>query len=332
MGEEIQMPRSGVWHLRSKKDPRWNHTGQYSALLGDPPLATPAEGQAAIQELQSSLAESPPDDLQLVSLPYPRPALKKLFDFHAFAVTERQVALHHLTGTGGLSEMNLNMNEALLSLGKPGQSPLYRLPAQFLGMLAQDRSWWQWGWAREEKLPFGRAALSSVHAVREYGTQHEIPELTYAEIALGIEGDRPWFNGDYLAMVSTHICRADFYVALPATDDRLLWMYWLISAPDVPPYPTSESRQFASGIAQAMVPWASALEGSAGRDLVRAYAEQKQCRISEVGDRRLRVDASSGGHLFVDFDESGAIAGIELPEERPPVPKKDSWLGRLFRR
>ena len=330
MGEAIHAPRSGIWHLRSKKDPRWNREGQYSSLLDDMPPAMPTEAQEAVDECRSSLGP-PPDDLQAISLPYPSQKLKRLFDFNAFAVTERQVALHQLTREGGLSEMGIDIRAAEVHVGKPGQVPVYRLAAQFLGFLSQGPAVWQWGWVCEEKGSLGPAALKSAQMVKEYGKQHDIPELSYAEITLGTADDRPWFNGDYLAMIATHICHADFYISGPVPNAPELVMYWVIKAPQVPAQPRSESRRMASAISQTMAAWANAIGGSNGRDIIRAYANLKGCRIAEIGGRRLQLDPSSGGPLFVDFDESGAIHGLELPAEQQ-VPKKASWLHRLFDR
>jgi hypothetical protein len=328
MADELRIPRSGVWHLRSKKDPRWNREGQYSSLLGEPPLAIPTQAQEAVEELRSSLG-SPPDDLQAVSLPYPGPKLKKLFDLNAFAVTERQVALHELTREGGLSEMSIDIRAAEVCLGKPGQAPEYRLPAQFLGFLSLEPPAWQWGWVCEEKGSLGPGALKSVQTVRQYGEQHDISELSYAEIALGTADDRPWFNADYLAMIATHICHADFYISGPVPNAPELVMYWVITAAQVPSQPMSESRRMASAISQTMAAWANAISGSSGREIIRAYANQKRCQLAEVNERRLQIDPPSGEALFVDFDESGAIHGLELPTERPEA-KKASWLNRLF--
>jgi hypothetical protein len=328
MADGMQLPRSGVWHLRSKKDPRWNREGQYSSLLGEPPLQIPTEAQEAVEELRSTLGSGPPDDLQTISLPYPRPKLKRLFDFNAFAVTERQAALDQIIGEGGLS-VGFDIRAAEVYLGKPGQAPVYRLAAQFLGFLSMDPAGWQWGWVCEEKGSLGPAALKSVQMVREYGKQHDIPELSHAEISLGTADDRPWFNGDYLAMIATHICHADFYISGYVPHAPELMMYWAITAPQVPSHPKSESRRMASAISQTMAAWANAIYGSSGREIIRAYASQKGCHIADVGDRRLQIDTPSGGPLFVDFDESGAIHGIELPAERQE-PQKASWLNRLL--
>jgi uncharacterized protein DUF6882 len=331
MADSLPMPRSGVWHLRSKIDPRWNCQGQYGSLLSDEPLATPTEAHQACEALKISLRAEPPDDMQWVALPYPSPQFRRLFDFHVFAVTERQVDLHKLTLESGLGQLSIDFTRAEISLGRPGSEPQYRLPAQFLGFLDREQSCWQWGWMAQEKGSLNPAALRSAAVLREYGQAHEIPELTYSEIWLGTADDRPWFNADYLAVVSAHLCKAGFYTSGPVPDAPELLMYWLVSAPEVPQCPLSPARRMATGISQAMAAWAEALAGSDGRAIISAYAEQRNCRVSAEGPRRVRIDEPSGGYLHVDFDESGHIAGLELPAEQTE-PAKPSWLNRLIGR
>jgi hypothetical protein len=166
--------------------------------------------------------------------------------------------------------------------------------------------------------------------VKNYGIQHEIPELVYPLIPLGSAEDRPWFNVDYLLMATAHLCQADFYVAMPFDDAQEFLMFWFVQAPDLLPQPPSESRRFFDVIRQAMPHWTSALNGAVGRELVRAYTDQKGYRVSGASNDRLRVDTLSGEHLFVQFDDSGNIAGLELPDERGTQPHKTSWLRRLF--
>ena len=157
--------------------------------------------------------------------------------------------------------------------------------------------------------------LRSARIVRDYGLQHEIPELTYEVIPLGSVDDRPWFNVDYLLMATAHLCQADFYFAMSLERATEFLMYWLVPAPELLPQPASESRRFFDVIREAMPHWASALQGTVGREVVRAYSDQKGYRVSAAGSDRLRVDTLSGEHLFVQFDDSGNIAGIELPDD-----------------
>jgi len=290
------------------------------------------EAQVAMEELQAALGESPPSDLRLISLPYPSPKLKKLFSFHVFAAAEKQTLFKSLIREqeGGLSEVTMNRAEGVLSLGRPGETASHRLSAQFIGFLAVNQARWQWSWFSEEASDMDPATLRFAGIIRDYGIQQEIPELTYEIIPLGCTDDRPWFNVDYLLMATAHLCHADFYVAMPFDDAQEFLMFWFVQAPQLLPEPTSESRRFFDVIREAMPLWDSALEGTVGREVIRAYSYQKGYRVSVASSNRLRVDTLSGEHLFVQFDDSGNIAGLELPEERRAQPEKASWLSRLF--
>jgi hypothetical protein len=332
MAEDVRFPRSGLWNLHSKTDRRWDLQGQYSSFEPDSsPMPLPVEARQALEELAASMGEGPPDDLSCIWRPYPTPRLRKLFDANAFLATEKQGTFHVLTQEMGLGTLNMDLARGELSFSKPGQEPTHRFPAQFIGLLAQEHSCWQWGWVCEERGSMSPAVLKSAREIREFGQQQKVPELTFAEIALGCGDDRPWFNGDYLAMVARHLCRADFSVAAPAPDAPGLVMYWIVTAPDVLPIPRNESARIGHVIREAMADWADALRDSDGRELVRAYAAQKDCTVTEVAERRLRIDSPSGGHIFIDFEESGGISGIEFPPEPEPEPKKVSWFKGLFR-
>jgi hypothetical protein len=331
MAEEVHIPRSGLWNLHSKKDRRWNLQGQYSSMeWGPSPTSLPVEARQALEELTASLGEDPPDDVRFIFRPYPTPRLRRLFDANAFLATEKQGALFVLTQEKGLSQLNMDLARGELSFSKPGQEPTHHFPAQFIGLLDQEHTYWQWGWVSAEKGSMSPLVLKSAFEIREFGQQQEIPELTYAEIALGRGDDRPWFNGDYLAMVACHLCKADFSVAAPAPDAPGLVMYWIVTAPDVLPKPSNESARMGLVIREAMANWASALQDSDGREIVRSYAALKNCTVTEESDRRLRIDAPSGDHIFIDFEESGGIYGIEFPPVPKPESTKVSWFKKLL--
>ena len=330
MAEEVRIPRSGLWNLHSKQDRRWNLQGQYSAMeSGAAPMNMPVEARQALEELTASLGEDPPDDVRIIFRPYPTPSLRRLFNANAFLATERQGALNVLTKEKGLTQLNMDLARGELSFSKPGQAPIHRFPLQFIGLLAQEHSHWQWGWVAEEKGSMNPLILKSAREIREFGLLQQIPEITYAEIALGCGDDRPWFNGDYLATVACHLCKADFSVAAPDPDMPGLIMYWIVTAPDVLPKPHNESVRIGLVIQEAMALWADAFD-SDGRKMVREYAAQKNCTVIDVSDRRLRIESPANDHIFIDLDESGGIYGIELPQKREPVSQKVSWFKGLF--
>src|SRR5262249_27973289 len=149
-----------------------------------------------------------------------------------FEIIEKQ-ALFQSVVREHLTEVNLNWQVGELSLGEPGKKPAHVVPAQYLGIVDQEKAYWQWGWLSEGEGTLSPLAIKSARFLKEYGAQHEIPEMVYDEIPLGIGADRPWFNVDYLAVVSAHLTGADFYVALPAPHKPELLMYWLATGPQL---------------------------------------------------------------------------------------------------
>jgi len=332
MAKEITIPRSGIWSLHSKKDRRWHGRGQYSSLDPDTfPVFVPHEARQAIEELKASLQAEPPDDLMCNCIPYPTPKLTKLFAANAFITTEKQGTFQFLTQTLELVQLSIDLASGMLSFSKPGEEPTHQFPAQFIGLLAQEALHWQWGWVAGERGSMSPVVLKAAQEIRSFGQQHDIPDLTYAEIALGHGDDRPWFSGNYLAMIACHLGKADFYVAMPAPDTPELMMYWIVTAPDVVPEPTNKIERFGLTINEAMTTWRDALSSSDGRKIIRAYAAQKNCTVSEDQNQRMRIDAPAGGHIFIDFEESGGIYGIEFPQEPEPEPKKKHWFKGLLR-
>ena len=229
--------------------------------------------------------EGPPDDVSVVFRPYPTPRLRSLFDANAFLATERQGALHVLTEERGLTQLNMDLARGELSFSKPEQKPIHRFPAHFIGLLAQEHSHWQWGWVAEEKGSMNPLVLKSAREIREFGHQQKFPELTYAEIALGCGDDRPWFNGDYLATVACHLCKADFY------SRRRTETHPDCSCTGSSPLPMCSRKPATSrrtSVGSFSKPWPSGRTpcDSNTREIIRAYAAQKTSRSPRSPDRR----------------------------------------------
>jgi hypothetical protein len=342
------MPRSGIWMVRCKSDRRWNLRGQYfSSEWWDPPASSwPPEAIDALDQHRASLGSSPPEDLSCVYLPYPRGKLKRLFSASVLIATERQGALHCLTEESGLTILGLDREKGEVWFGKPGHEPAHRFRAQALGTLDQDNSLWHWAWVAEATGALNRGVLNSAKAMHEYGTKHKVPELTYEQIALGVEDDRPWFNAGYLSKIACHLCDADFVIAGGSSEQPSFKEFWLINAPGVLPQPESVSRRIFFVIREALNTWGPDLGGSPARKAVEAYAKQRNCAVSDwtgqeiewatheqgPGEIRLRIDDVSGGSMYVDFDKSGDITAFECPPPQGQQPAKQSWLKRFFGR
>jgi hypothetical protein len=334
--------------VRSKSDRRWNLRGQYSSSdWWDPPTSNwPPEASDAVQQLQTSLGEHPPEDLRCLYLPYPRGKLQRLFRSSVLIATERQGALHDLTERIGLSILGLDRAHGEIQFGKPGQEPTHKLTAQALGTLDEQKYFWYWAWAAEASGALDAHVLQSAAKLREYGTKRGIPELTYQEIALGIEDDRPWFNVTYLSKIACHLCDADFVVAGTSAEQPTWREFWLVTAPGILSPPDSVARRVFFVIKEALGTWGPNLGGSPARKAVEAYANQKNCTVSDWTGRaiewstepkadcdcRIRIDDASGGSMYIDFDELGDIARMECLPPRQEKPARPSWLNRLLNR
>lgn len=124
----------------------------------------------------------------------------RLFEAHAPAVVERQLALGELLG-----EHNwwLDLTAGTLSFGE-------RLicPVQVLGSEAENDQTWLWAWANSmSNIP--APLLRAAEHLRALGEQEGISELSDRLVSL----DRA--NGHMLATVAAGVCNADAYYRCP---------------------------------------------------------------------------------------------------------------------
>jgi hypothetical protein len=333
--------------VRSKVDRRWNLRGQYSSSdWWDPPHGNwPPEAFDAVEQLRSSLAEQPPEDLRCFFVAYPGGKLQRLFQSSVLIATERQGALHDLTEENGLSILGLDRDRGEISFGKPGHEPTHRFSAQALGTMDEATSFWCWAWTAEATGALDPLVLNSARKLHEYGTKHNIPELTYEQIALGVEGDRPWFNAGYLCKIACHLCDAEFVIT-GGTAEQPNWKeFWLVSAPGVLTPPQSVSRRIFFVIKEALETWGPNLCCSQTRKAIEAFARQRNCTVADwTGQKiewapdqrsvecRIRIDDSAGDSICVDFDASGDIAGMGYSPLRGQNAARPSWFKRVFGR
>jgi hypothetical protein len=332
--------------VRSKSDRRWNVRGQYSSSeWWDPPASSwHPDAIEALAQLKTALGGDPPTDISCVYVGYPTGKLKRLFESSVLKTTETQGALDCLTRESGLSILGLDRDQGEVWFGKPGQEPAHRFPAQVMGTLDEETSFWYWGWAAEATGALKPGVLNSAKKLHEYGTKHEIPELTYEQIALGFGDDRPWFNAGYLVKIACHLCDADFVISGGSSEQPRWKEFWLVKAPGILPEPASISRRVFFVIKEAIETWGPGFGGCNARKAIEAYARHKNCKVSDwtgralewakepqvIGGRRIRIDDPAGDSMNVDFDETGDIAGMGYPPLRAQTPPKQSWLKRLL--
>jgi hypothetical protein len=349
MAQPFALPRSGVWLVRSKSDRSWKLRGQYfTSDWWDPPASGwPPEAVEAVAQLKAARGVDPPADLTCVYLPYPRGKLKRLFESCVLITTERQGALHCLTQENGLTILSVDRDRGEIEFAKPGQDPVHCYSAQAMGILDEANGHWHWAWAAEATGALNPHALSSARMLHEYGLKHDIPELTYEEIALGLDGDRPWFNTSYLARIACHLSDSDFTIA-GGTSETPTWKeIWLVKAPGALAQPANVAIRVFYVIKEALETWGPDLQATQARKAIAAYAQQRGCKVTDfagrkldwapedrqVVERRIQIEDPAGECIYVDFDEFGAICGMaHPPPTQKPVekPAQKSWLKRMF--
>jgi hypothetical protein len=288
--------------------------------------------------------------LSCIWFPYPTPKLGRLFATNVLPVTEKRGAFHDLTDEQhlGLSAINLDRDAGEVSFGKAGRAPVHRFPARHLGILQEEGNFWQWSWTAEGKGWINPVLLESAIRLREFGTAHHIPELTYEVIALGLENDRPWFNDAYLATVACAVCQADFYLRGPIAGRPGFHEFWLVTAPGILSQPPSVSRRIGLILQEVIESWGPQCLGTQPRKIIEAHANAKGCKVAECPDstidqdmpdgrpiaRRIRIDDPSGDHITIDFEESGDLCRINYPPSAGPAAgrARASWLDKLLGR
>src|SRR5262249_14458417 len=139
-----------------------------------------------------------------------------------------------------------------------------------------------WGWIAEGKGWVNPLVLQSAIRLREFGTNHQIPELTYEVIGLGLDGDRPWFNEAYLAIVACAVCQADFYIRRPIPGQPAgFHEFWLVTAPEILSQPPSVPRRIGYILQEVIETWGPHCLGTNPRKILQAHAEEKRCTVTE---------------------------------------------------
>ena len=215
------MGKEGTWWLRSKKDRRWNRSGQSGACDAS---AMPPEAEAALAELRRALGEEPPDDLRCTFMPNkPGNRLSRLHDLcaaHAALSSEKQRALAAALGDG---PWRFSIGAGTISL----DGGRFVFPIQLLGTQAEESNTWLWAWANEASN-FPPDLLTSANRLRQIGLEEGVMELAEPQLDLGSPDDRPWFDGYYLAMAASGLCQADCYYRAPYEGGAL---FVLLQAP-----------------------------------------------------------------------------------------------------
>jgi hypothetical protein len=300
----------GTWWLRSKNDRRWNCSGQSGAYDA---LAMPPEAAAALGELQRALGGEPPDDLRCIFMPN-KPGdrlsrLHRLCAAHAALSSEKQGALGAALGDG---PWHLSLGAGTISL----DGGRFVFPIQLLGTQAEESNTWLWAWANEASN-FPPNLLTSANRLRQIGLEEGVMEPAEPQLGLGPPDDRPWFDGSYLAMAASGLCRADGYYRATYDGGAL---FVLLQAPPVRAGAPQGAHRMAAVLGELLGTPAGAVLDH--REVVCSYARQKGYQVINRGEQVSCTGA--GGESFVaDFDAAGLMTRLTADV----VPRPDLGTG-----
>lgn len=322
---------TGWWKIVCQSDARWNCQGQTASR---DEFCTPPEADEAIERMKRQFGQVSPIDLEidfqaasqqeefldLAPLDArPSSALRTLFAAHAARSHEKQLQLADYLA-GEAPEWKLLPEEGILRLHLKERRIKVDLPIQFLGLVSyRQETQWQWAWSDlEYDIPKG--LLKGVEKLRRLGIQNELSELSDPHFPLGPETDQPWFNGNFLALIASGFCGADFFYSIP-WDEKIV-LYLLVQDSDL----TSEAPQTGAAMTRSLRDflnhWAPALAPESHLQLIQAYTRQKGCTATLDQSDKREFKTPAGDTLRVLFDRDSRISGVEFNSVEPRLPDR----------
>lgn len=321
---------AGWWKVICHSDSRWNCSGPTQSR---DEFCTPPEADDAIERLQLELGATAPPDIEIEFQPVrgeteeyldlapldarPSVGLRTLFAAHAARSHEKQLQLANYMA-GEVPEWKLLLEEGLLRLNLKERRARIDLEIQFLGLVSYRReTQWQWAWSDlEYDIP--PALLQGVQKLRRLGQQNDIPELSEPHFPLGPESEQPWFNGNYLSLLASGVCGADFFYSIP-WDDKVV-LYLLVHNSEVFPDPSHDAAEMTRTLRDLLQHWGTALPLESHVQMIQAYTRQTGCAvITEQTDKR-EFSTPRGDTLRVLFEHDGRIGSVEFSMQGPRLP------------
>lgn len=109
----------------------------------------------------------------------------------------------HMAELVGLSDWHIDLATGMFSIGNQ-----YQWHTQLLGLESEAIGDWLWAWANAESNIPTHLLVASL-ALKAYGEQHGIPELTTPQLSLD------QIDGHTLALLATGICETNAYYRCP---------------------------------------------------------------------------------------------------------------------
>ncbi len=173
----------------------------------------------------------------------------------------------------------------------------YRWQTQLLGTESEASGTWLWAWANtESNIPAHLLAASL--ALKAYGEQHGIPELTTPQLPLH------QIDGHTLALLASGICEANAYYRCPYEGGAL---YVLIMDENFPKCPDLPLQRIATVFPQAI----ASLEIPDHKLALVGYLDHYSFVHEPDGDR-IVVKEKGEVVLTATFDEQNRLTNLEV--------------------
>jgi hypothetical protein len=198
----------------------------------------------------------------------------------------------HLLSLIRADHWNIDFSTGFLSFGER-----LRWHSQLFGTESEASGTWLWAWANtESNLP--NHLLTTCLALKAYGEQHGIPELTTPQLPL----DR--IDGHTLALLASGICEANAYYRCPYEGGAL---FVLIMDENFPKCPDPPLQRIATVFPQAI----ASLEIPDHKLALAGYLDHYNLAHEQDGDK-IVVKENGEPVLTATFDELNRLTNLEV--------------------
>ena len=205
---------------------------------------------------------------------------------------------HFLSELIGRDDWHFDLSSGLLSFGSK-----HRWQIQLLGTASESSGTWLWAWANEASDIPVHLLVASL-ALKAYGEQHGIPELTTPQLPLD------HVDGHTLALLASGICEANAYYRCPYEGGAL---FVLIMDENFPKCQDPPLQRIATVFPQAI----ASLDIPDHKLALTGYLDSYKLGFEQDGDK-IVVKEDGEAVLTAMFDEQNRLTGLEVRVN--PVP------------
>jgi hypothetical protein len=219
----------------------------------------------------------------------------------------------HLSNLVGVLGWHFDLATGILSF-----SNKYNWHSQLLGTEAETSGTWLWAWANTESNISAHLLVASL-ALKAYGEQHDIPELTEPQVPLD------QIDGHALALLASGICEANAYYRCPYEGGAL---YVLIMDENFPKCPDPPLQRIATAFPQIIASHVTPDHKFALTDYLDHYG-----LAHEHDGNKIVVNEGSEAVLIATFDEQDRLTDLQANlKSDARVSNGESWDEGQLRR